>query len=250
MLGLKLFVFVIFFFGNIVFMSYRASLTSELSVTRETLPFDSVPGMYEAEYRVVTHWRYLLRMFSDKDAFDRHSERGLVVDTRNLTLLVQMARNDPRTAFATMYETVMSYDDNECVYKVAYKTKFPLHLSFGFPKESVYLPFFKYHIIRYIEQGTITKLLSAAVNDKTVCLADIKAEDRALSIFKVFSLFLVFGSGVVLSIGVFLYESCGRRKEHSKRRSVAVELRGNFNTVYSKKTNDRDSHLWYREGTV
>ena len=76
--GLKLFVFIIFFFGNIVFMSYRASLTSELSIRREKMPFNSVQGMYEANYNVVTHWEYFLYVLSQKDAkelFNKHSKR-------------------------------------------------------------------------------------------------------------------------------------------------------------------------------
>ncbi len=43
--------FVIFFTGNLVFMSYKAALTSELSLRRKTLPFDSPEGLYYSDYR-------------------------------------------------------------------------------------------------------------------------------------------------------------------------------------------------------
>ncbi len=51
MRGLRYFLFIIFFFGNIVFMSYRASLTSELSVRRQKLPFNSMTSFYQSDYR-------------------------------------------------------------------------------------------------------------------------------------------------------------------------------------------------------
>ena len=37
--------------GNVVFMTYRASLTSEMSVQRETMPFDSLKTFDESHFR-------------------------------------------------------------------------------------------------------------------------------------------------------------------------------------------------------
>lgn len=49
--GLRIFLFFTFLAGNVVFMSYRAALTSELSVRDIRMPFDSVKTMYHANYR-------------------------------------------------------------------------------------------------------------------------------------------------------------------------------------------------------
>ncbi len=39
------------FAGNVVFMGYNASLTVALSVVRPRLPFDSLEGLLESNYR-------------------------------------------------------------------------------------------------------------------------------------------------------------------------------------------------------
>ncbi len=44
-------IFIIFFIGNLIFMSYKAALASELSLRRKTLPFDSPEGLYHSGYR-------------------------------------------------------------------------------------------------------------------------------------------------------------------------------------------------------
>lgn len=49
-LALRLFLTIVIFVGSIVFISYRASLTSELSVTRETWPFNSLEGLLASDY--------------------------------------------------------------------------------------------------------------------------------------------------------------------------------------------------------
>ena len=39
-----------FFAGNLVFMSYRASLTSELSIKKETKPFEDLESFLDTDY--------------------------------------------------------------------------------------------------------------------------------------------------------------------------------------------------------
>ncbi len=41
----------VFITGNVIFMGYRASLTSELSVRRLELPFSDPPGFLESDFR-------------------------------------------------------------------------------------------------------------------------------------------------------------------------------------------------------
>jgi hypothetical protein len=48
--SVKVLLFIIFLSGNIVFMAYKASLTSELSVTNHVLPFDSPKEYYFSKY--------------------------------------------------------------------------------------------------------------------------------------------------------------------------------------------------------
>ncbi len=47
----KILLFMIFLSGNLVFMFYKAALTSELSVRRKVLPFTSPEGYYESDYK-------------------------------------------------------------------------------------------------------------------------------------------------------------------------------------------------------
>ncbi len=42
---------VVFFVGNIVFMSYKSSLTAELAVKRDKIPFNSLEELFQSEYR-------------------------------------------------------------------------------------------------------------------------------------------------------------------------------------------------------
>ena len=50
----RVFIFVVLFFGSIVFMAYRASLTSHLSVVKYRLPFNSLESLYEDTYYTIT----------------------------------------------------------------------------------------------------------------------------------------------------------------------------------------------------
>ena len=43
--------FVVLFCGNVIFMAYRASLTSELSSVRPKLPFTSLEELYQTDYK-------------------------------------------------------------------------------------------------------------------------------------------------------------------------------------------------------
>ena len=49
--GIQMLVFSILLVGNVVFMSYRASITSELSVWDIRLPFTSLVGLLSTDYK-------------------------------------------------------------------------------------------------------------------------------------------------------------------------------------------------------
>ena len=51
---LRILLLVAFLSGNIVFMSYRASLTAELAVRRRTLPFDSLEELLDSDIRYLS----------------------------------------------------------------------------------------------------------------------------------------------------------------------------------------------------
>ena len=54
--------------GNVVFMSYRASLTSELAVKTEKPPFTNLEEFYHSEYRFVNYpHHYYSLLFNDSD---------------------------------------------------------------------------------------------------------------------------------------------------------------------------------------
>ncbi len=48
---LKVVFFVAFFSGTLVFMSYRSSLTAELAITRDSIPFETLDQLYESDFR-------------------------------------------------------------------------------------------------------------------------------------------------------------------------------------------------------
>ncbi len=47
----RILLFFIFFSGNLVFMFYKAGLTTELSIKAQKLPFNTAKGLYESNYR-------------------------------------------------------------------------------------------------------------------------------------------------------------------------------------------------------
>ena len=47
---LRILIFFIAFTGNVVFISYRSSMTSELAVRPQKLPFNSLEGLIESDY--------------------------------------------------------------------------------------------------------------------------------------------------------------------------------------------------------
>ncbi len=47
----KILLLIVFLSGNLVFMSYKAGLTSELAIKRTTLPFSTPEGLYNSKYR-------------------------------------------------------------------------------------------------------------------------------------------------------------------------------------------------------
>ncbi len=49
--SLKVLLLVAFVVNNAVFMSYKASLTAELAVRRDSLPFNTLQDLFESEYR-------------------------------------------------------------------------------------------------------------------------------------------------------------------------------------------------------
>lgn len=50
---LRVLLFAIFLAGNVIFMSYRASLTSELSVRDSRMPFKDLEGLLATDYDLV-----------------------------------------------------------------------------------------------------------------------------------------------------------------------------------------------------
>ena len=50
-ISLKVYLFFTFFGGSFVFMCYRASMTSELSITRKLLPFSNIQEFTKTDYR-------------------------------------------------------------------------------------------------------------------------------------------------------------------------------------------------------
>ncbi len=73
----KLMLCVIFITGNLVFISYKAALTSELSTRRQLLPFSTPKGFFDSKYRygkMVSHGHSRLFMLLKYFKIDIHME--------------------------------------------------------------------------------------------------------------------------------------------------------------------------------
>ena len=92
--------------------------------------------------------------------------------------------------------------DHMCKMSVPWKTQYPNHLSFGFPKESPLRPFFFYQSIKLYENGAVNVLKKRYLEDTRQCVVE---KDMSLGIEKLIGVFVLYGIGIILtSISLFL----------------------------------------------
>ena len=62
-----------------------------------------------------------------------------------------------RNAFLFNLEWILRSHYNPCHLAVPWQTDYPTFMSFGFPKESPYFPFFNYQLLKLKESGKFGK---------------------------------------------------------------------------------------------
>ncbi|XP_059096592.1 probable glutamate receptor [Tigriopus californicus] len=199
--------------GNVIFMAYRASLTSELSIRRTQLPFStmeeflksdfklSLPSYYDLYQEIfsaappnsIFNQVYQAKVVGKEDAFFDSESDGLD------KLMVE-----PDSGVFYNVESFADYKMYQCQIVAPWVTLFPDLLSVAFPKDSVFFPFIQYQTMRLLDQGTSSRALKAILRDVSgTCEVQ---QQSGLGLHKLVSLFGLLTFAAVLSIAILILE--------------------------------------------
>ena len=109
-----------------------------------------------------------------------------------------MVNSDDALFFTTEWYLDTEYNFM-CNLIAPWKSSIPSPMSFAFPKESPYFPFFNYHVIKMREMGELYKLDKKWIkrfDDKT-CK---HGADHSLGYFKLIGLFGILGVGMTVAV--------------------------------------------------
>ena len=148
-----------------------------------------------------------------KNAEEEKAVRKLLNDDVQVFNATRYALNSlmksPRRGHLNFYETVLYDDEYKCKVKFPWKSQYPNHLSFAFPKNSPLFPFFDYQVLKMMETGTMDLIRRKWTGSDRQCTDQEDKEleeDVGLSFNKLVGLFLVCSIGAVLAILIFTYE--------------------------------------------
>eukprot|EP00094_Tigriopus_californicus_P003818 TCALIF_03674-PA protein Name:"Similar to GRIN2D Glutamate receptor ionotropic, NMDA 2D (Homo sapiens)" AED:0.45 eAED:0.49 QI:0/0/0/0.66/1/1/3/0/636 len=240
----QILIFTIFLAGNIVFMSYKASLTSELSSRIKRIPFDSLEGLVETNYKVTTNKGGGLMI----DSFARAEEgtalnqiyRKFFEDQLDQlypdikTGLENLVKN-PYEAFFNVIESVLGYKDYQCSIIVAWKTNYPNFLSLAFPKNSRYFKFFNFKTLQFIEGGALDVLTYRYIQPFEQRQCELEGPS-GLGLEKLISLFGLLGGATIMSGLIFLFETFGRVGRVSRTPTPLLPARSSRSLQYWIRT--------------
>lgn len=165
----KVFIFSIFLIGNVVFMTYRASLTSELSVRKDRIPFSTPGELLELDFNLVvrgksvgeyhfTHarpgsiFKQLFLKFQGED----WNRNEMFLDTEEEA--IEKALTEPATVLYSFMEEILDRGNLICDFTVPWDSHYPEMNSMAFAKSSQYKELFQYQIFRLIESGSLDSL--------------------------------------------------------------------------------------------
>lgn len=100
------------------------------------------------------------------------------------------------------------------LWQMAYKSNYPKHLSMALPRGSPFFPFLHYHIVRYIEKGTLDFVGKRWQPPRLHCpssrarqsIRASSSSDLSLGLEKLIGLFTILAVGFGSAIAVFWCE--------------------------------------------
>ncbi len=134
-----------------------------------------------------------------------------------------LTEEEPATFFY-IKEGMIYLQDYHCQITKVFESRQPNLLSFAFPKNSPYLGFIDYHLLKLMEQGTMSLLKKKYLDVDFDCRDD--DQDVSLSFVKLVSLFAILGTGVVSSVILFACEIFFKDhyKDHTSSKSSKPDL--------------------------
>ncbi|TRY78917.1 hypothetical protein TCAL_10582 [Tigriopus californicus] len=160
--------------GNVVFMAYRASLTSELSIRRTQVPFSTMEEFLASGFKLSlpSYYDLYLGIFLDAPAgsvFDQVYQTKVAGQEDAYFInepdgLEKITANEDLAVFYNI-ESFADYKMYQCQIEAPWVTLYPGLLSVAFPKDSEYFPFIQYQTMRLLDQGTSSRALKAILRE-------------------------------------------------------------------------------------
>ncbi len=215
--GIRVLFLVVFLAGNIVSMSYRASLTAALSVQEVSRPFQSIDELIDSPYRVIyirgiDH--YISALLASPNRVTKWVELANKKMTpkkeENVQRTVQhgintiLAAKEP-TTLLVFREHVAIWAKDRCLVTEAYNNEFPIQNSIAFAKGSPYTSVMNYQVLKLWENGAMDVFKKAHLTVKNNC-NNGNLEEKSLSAKKLTSLFAIVLFGMALSVMVLMTE--------------------------------------------
>ncbi len=105
----------------------------------------------------------------------------------------------------------MNYSKYWCQAAVAHTFRFPILLSYAFPKKSPYFEFFSYGQLKLKERGIVDLIRRKYLEMEMACTHNEQTKTTALNLTKPTSLFAIVVLGIVVSVNIFILEWLWKR---------------------------------------
>ncbi|TRY78277.1 hypothetical protein TCAL_08764, partial [Tigriopus californicus] len=220
--GVKIMVFSILLTGNVVFMSYRASITSELSVWELRLPFRNLWELLQSNFKLMTTEGGIIQA-----SFINAEESNILFDVyeynmkplgpeafvRNTKEGLKAILDDKEMAYFYSMESINALNEYHCKTIPAWITDYPGLLSYALPKKSPYTKFMYYKILNLLERGKLAIFKKRWKSNLPECTPNRVV---SLGFQKIFTSFLLVVLGAILAFLTFLVELMWAPKHHRK----------------------------------
>ncbi len=101
---------------------------------------------------------------------------------------------------------MLFFPEYRCSIEEVFASRYPSHLSYGFPKGSPYRDLINYQLLKIVEEGGLDVLHKRHVEDRLECSDADDDADVSLSFTKLVSLFAILGLGIACSLLLFFSE--------------------------------------------
>jgi hypothetical protein len=229
----RLLIFLTCLSGNIIFMAYKASLTTQLSLRFPHLPFHNLEQLSETDYRFsdaspqvhipsifITVCLLTFRLVIDRNVsyyikqFEnampetiegrvyKNNMKGSNYLSPVLSEVAKLIRGDPKIAFMGTSTLFHSMKDYSCHLTKAWESDTPTLLSLALPKGSPYTIFLFYQQLKLLESG-LHRTLDSQVD--RVC-ANEKRNFHSIGMYKTAGAFMFLAASYCLSAVIGLIE--------------------------------------------